>query len=163
MYGKPKGRFYFGTSCPDISRLKTVPSILCLVFSSPGQSWAWVIVSSGLSSTGCNSRPPLFRPSSYTSWITLNTWQDFWYYGLSKWFFKGQLSRSRRKLFSGSHKSLAAERGIHTQGSFPMKSQRYSWRICRGKIVLNQQLSSIFILQLPIMFPLQNFRFFSFR
>lgn len=66
MHGKPKGRFYFGTSCPDISRLKTVPGILYLLFSSPGQSWAWVTVSSELSPTGCNSHPPPFRPSSYT-------------------------------------------------------------------------------------------------
>ena len=42
---KLKDRFRLGTSFPVISRLKTVPGILYLLFPSPGLPWPWGILS----------------------------------------------------------------------------------------------------------------------
>lgn len=78
--------------------------------------------------------------------------------GPSNWFFKGHLTWSRRMLFLWSHRSLTGERHTHTQGSFPMISQRYPWRSCEGTCSKTAAFKHFPSTIFSHVFPLQNFR-----
>lgn len=175
VFNKRVERLKTDFSRPVISRLKTDPGILFLLFPSPGLSWAWVIASSGLPPPGFSSTPPLLTFFSHTFLLEslLTIWQQeiftlaagtlehprelltLWPQQMILW---GQLTWSRQKSFLGTHKSLVAERSTYIQG----KVSPWNLRGIRGgrTVFKTSNFQAFSFYSVHHVFPPQNVRGF---